>query len=433
MHTAQTAIKSFTILKSEVRLAMTDNFVFLLAEYTDMKTEEERAAYLETLEQFVRDCQSAARQGREIVPDAVYDTAVEKLRVLVPDSPLINHVWSEDVAPLDANLDKYLAKNSMMSIRTIKSLDGKDFGDFCKRLADVKAKIGSVTLHASMKENGHGIRWVYQKGHLVKAHTRGRSSNGRDITDKIKLILDEYKPELAQYELLEFRGEVLLPLENVEDLRDYKDIKSAFSGVSTCLADSAPAELTKLLEIAAYAVYSDELQLNTLSDMYNQLSAWGFTVPEWNTFTLSDNLQSQVINDILPYFDNIFKTYRYYTDGVVLSVDSLSLLNQLGNEGSTKLGNVALKVGTWQQNIYYATIEEIIWKEGRTKLTPVARITPTITSTGNTVQNVPLYAPIYILQLEAYPGNTIYFRYGGEAGVVPCTSTGLAITDPGAN
>lgn len=410
---------------------MKENYVFLLAEYTDMKTDEERASYIENLEKFIYDCQHASNEGRELVPDAVYDTAVDKLRVLVPDSPLINTVWSEDVSPV-TDIDKYLVKNSMMSIRTIKSLDSKDFSDFASRLANLKSEGTDITLHASMKENGHGIRWVYQRGHLVKAHTRGRTSNGRDITDKIKLILDEYKPELEPYELLEFRGEVLLPLDNLDELKNYRDIKSAFSGVSTCLADSAPEEITKLLEIAAYAVYSDEIQLNTLSDMYNQLSAWGFTIPAWGTFTLSDNLQAQVVNDILPYFDNIFQNYKYYTDGVVLSVDSLDLLDQLGNEGSTKLGNVALKVGTWQQNIYYATVEEILWKEGRTKLTPVARITPTLTSTGNTVQNVPLYAPIYILQLEAYPGNTIYFRYGGEAGVVPCTSTGKLVTDVGA-
>ncbi len=409
---------------------MNDNYVFLLAEYTDMKTEEERASYIENLEQFVYNCQHALNEGKELVPDAVYDTAVDKLRVLVPDSPLVNSVWSEDASPV-TDIDKYLVKNSMMSIRTIKNLDSKDFADFASRLANLKAAGTDITLHASMKENGHGIRWVYQRGHLVKAHTRGRASNGRDITDKIKLILDEYKPELAQYELLEFRGEVLLPLDNLDELKNYRDIKSAFSGVSTCLADSAPEEITKLLEIAAYAVYSDEIHLNTLSEMYNQLSDWGFTIPAWGTFTLSDNLQSQVVNDILPYFDNIFQNYKYYTDGVVLSVDSLELLDQLGNEGSTKLGNVALKVGTWQQNIYYATVEEILWKEGRTKLTPVARITPTLTSTGNTVQNVPLYAPIYILQLEAYPGNTIYFRYGGEAGVVPCTSTGKLVTDVG--
>ena len=38
---------------------MKDNYVFLLAEYTDMKTDEERASYIENLEQFVYNCQHA--------------------------------------------------------------------------------------------------------------------------------------------------------------------------------------------------------------------------------------------------------------------------------------------------------------------------------------------------------------------------------------
>ena len=79
--------------------------------------------------------------------------------------------------------------------------------------------------------------------------------------------------------------------------------------------------------------------------------------------------------------------------------------------------------------MYSAKIVDIKWKRGKNKLSPVAFVEPTLTMTGNTVQNVPLYNPYNILILNAYPGNTINFRYGGEAGVKPCLPSGENISE----
>ena len=113
----------------------------------------------------------------------------------------------------------------------------------------------------------------------------------------------------------------------------------------------------------------------------------------------------------------------------MLSIDDMGLLNSLGTDKTTRIGNVALKIGFWKQDMYSTIVDHIEWKDGRTKLTPVAVCTPTLTANGASVTNVPLYAPIHILALEAYPGNTIHFRFGGEAGVVPCFPDGRLVTD----
>ena len=110
-------------------------------------------------------------------------------------------------------------------------------------------------------------------------------------------------------------------------------------------------------------------------------------------------------------------------------MDDLEFFSEFGAEDKFRLGNLALKMGRWKQDNYAGIVGRIEWVEGKSKKTPVAILEEgVITASGNTVTNVPLYAPCYILMLEAYPGNLVHFKYGGEAGVVPVTRDGKLIT-----
>ena len=55
-----------------------------------------------------------------------------------------------------------------------------------------------------------------------------------------------------------------------------------------------------------------------------------------------------------------------------------------------------------------------------------------LTAQGNKVRRAPLYEPKNILILDAYPDEVIYFRYGGEAGVVPCFPDGRLLKEDAA-
>lgn len=52
-----------------------------------------------------------------------------------------------------------------------------------------------------------------------------------------------------------------------------------------------------------------------------------------------------------------------------------------------------------------------------------------ITASGNTVRRVPLYEPNNMVVLDAYPGHLLHFKYGGEAGVIPCFDDGTPLID----
>lgn len=395
----------------------------------DLKTGYENGElyeeYVDKLEEFITKCNTYEVRGEEYVPDAIYDDIKRLLLDIKPDSSVLAEVWSEDSGDELKDFDMYLVQNPMMSINTVKDLSSTAYQNFKAHITKPTNCIWSV------KENGHGVRVVYDNGDLVSARTRGRSSAGRDITRHMRVILGNHNDKLEGLGIVEIRGEVLLPFRNVEQAKVYRgEIKSAFSGVSSLICDSANDVEISLLDFVAYNIFCSK-DFAKLSDKFSFLEEVGFTTPLCNLICLTPDNVDAAIAYVLQFAEYNVKTfnYDYYTDGVVLSVDALDEFNSFGSEGSCFLGNIALKMGFWEQNIYSGTIKAIEWKKGKSKLSPVACLDGVLTSTGNTVCNVPLYNPYNILLLEAYPGRQIYFRYGGEAGVVPCTSDGRGITE----
>ena len=229
--------------------------LILTTRYKDLESEADKSAYIENLEVMIDECRKSAAQGVEKVPDSIYDNMIDLLREIKPDSELLKVVWSEDENAIDEDLDKYLLSMPMLSIMTIKSMNDKPLQTFRSLLP-----AGRTEIISSMKENGHGIRIVFKDGYLTKAYSRGRRTNGKDLTKQLKLICGEFFAELESYPIVEVRGEVLLPFSNLDAARAFNpSIKSAFSGVSSMIRESATPEETKLLHFVAYDVFGDGL------------------------------------------------------------------------------------------------------------------------------------------------------------------------------
>lgn len=399
----------------------------ILTKYGNYDVDLEKEDYIEFLEDFIARCNEAYRNGKELVPDAIYDACIDYLRELNPDSELLHQVWSADDPDVEYNedLDKYLVQYPMLSIQTVKHPSDKACKDFLDRLP-----VGGVRICATIKENGHAVRVVWKDGYLVKATSRGRSTNGRDLTRHMKVILGEYNESLSDFGLVEMRGELLLPIENLSEARKFNpNIKSAFTGVASMARESASDEEISLLEVVFYDILGIG-DFMSLSEKLEFIEGMGFNVPIYFTYILDRKSFYSDLERILEEMDQRTQDYRYYTDGVVISIDDLNLFEEFGSADSYRYGNLALKMGRWKQDGYVGIIKEIQWVDGKSKKTPVAILEEgVLTATGNTVTNIPLYAPAYILMLEAYPGNPIHFRYGGEAGVIPTTPDGRLVTD----
>lgn len=406
-----------------------DKLQWIFSKFNTPEAEDLKSELIDSLESSLLKLQEAAQRGDELVSDGVYDTLKDYLQQIHPSSPVLKHVWSADDpnAKLDDELDRFLKVYPMLSIQTIKAFADKAYQTFKSSLPR-----GVIRLFVSAKLNGHGIRIVWKDGNLVKATSRGRSTTGRDLTAQMKLILGSYNPHLADLGLVEGRAEAVLPFYNLDKARQYNpNLKSAFTAVSSVIRASAAEEETKLLDIVFYDILSDKLSFSSLSEKYYTLESWGFKIPYcFPVMTSAQDLDGAIDRALIKAEEDT-KDYQYYMDGLVIAVDSTEHFMAMGQEESFRYGNVAIKMGKWKQDNYSGVVSHIKWEKGKSKRTPVAVLEGdgVLTATGNKVVNVPLYAPVYILLLEAYEGNTIHFKYGGEAGVVPLTSTGELVTE----
>lgn len=448
---------------------MEDNVVLRISDflgYCDLNgIEAVTSEKVQDLEEIVSILHASENKGEELVADAIYDRLMEILRKVAPESELLSHVWEDSVDELD-DTDTIVQNNPMYSIQTVKSFDCDELKGYIDRLPAGF----NFDAHVSVKLNGHGIRLKYRNGEFYQARSRARSSAGRDITEQLRVVLQSsglcYLDDLSALDICEIRGEWLLPFSNLDTARVFNpDIKSAFSGVASMGRDSASPEEWGLLKFVAYEFVADGVTFTTKVDEYDYLTELGFEVP---LYWVIDDLSKETLLEDLPGIvsdceEEVRPTdsnegYSYYTDGLVFAINDSDQFKSLGDDGGHyKFGNMALKVGYWKQDIYSGYVQCIMWTQGKTKLSPVAIVAEhvdliefkeeelaycynkneianwdelgVVTSSGNWVRRVPLYEPANMVVLDAYPGRILHFRYGGEAGVVPCFEDGTPLVD----
>ena len=428
------------------------------------------SSQVEQLERIIEACNNSANRGEQLVVDAIYDRLMEILRQVAPESELCKYIWEDSNEELDENddSDRLFLANPMYSIRTCKSYNCDEILDFVKRLPDDK----EFEAHISIKENGHGIRVVFKNGELYKARSRARSSAGRDLTHQASIFLEELGvdsiPDLEGMDYCEVRGEMVLPFSNLEEAKQFNpEIKSAFSAVASMSRDSATDDEIKLLHFVAYSIYSDDLDFVSKEDEYSYLESLGFETPlSWvvgglTKDTLLEELPSIIADceEAVKPDDNGQNGYDYYSDGVVFELNDRDLFREMGSDGTKyKYGNIALKVDYWKQDFYTGIVQTILWTKGKSKLSPVAIVSEdadmirfkdygdhayitsideidnpkelgVLTAGGYKVTRVPLYEPNNMLMLQAYKGEVVNFRYGGESGVIPCFPDGTPLVD----
>ena len=387
---------------------------------------------IESLERYIQDCNEAMNgDGEPLVEDAIYDKLVQLLTQVRSDSPVLQELWSEDDEVV-GSYNKLLEENPMVSILTVKSWNDDAITQFIQRMPE------TANYLASYKINGHGIRVVYNDGNLVEATTRGRSTNGRDITEHVKIILGDYNEALSEYGLVEIRGELALKLSSLDKAREFTPgLKSAFSAVSSLIKPSATKEEVELLDFLTYGVYIEDYDFSSKEEVFSQLSEWGFETTEYislEEISKEDLLEN--MKEVVSALESNYEEFGYFCDGVVFEVSDGDVRSYLEGEGKYHNYNLALKVDSWSQDIYTGYIKEVTWKRGKFKLNPVAVVVEDLNSNegvltvqGNRVKNIPLYNPKNILILKAYIGSPLSFKYGGEAGVVPCFPDGKLLSE----
>ena len=378
------------------------------------------------LQELIIKANKAYEDGNPIMSDLQYDLLIDELKALHPKNKLLKEVWSSDSTDQIDWYDLYLSEYPMKSI------------NLAKESHQIRSWLSNIPpgtkLHISLKEDGYSWRAVYSNGKLVAGYTRGRKTKGKDITRQLSVVLPktintnnligtEYEhliPELETGEI-EIRGELMLSYTNLDILRTkYPRDPNAIDGgynnprnsVASLLKDDTPEEMAKLLSPKVFKILG--LSTETLEDDYKVAELLGFSVPEWETCELSDDLEENLnlVEGITMWFGDTYKdTIDFLTDGVVFAVNDKHLYSELGGDDKYDSGILAVKMFAWKAGTYISEVIDIEWSYNSKYISPVAIIEPVVTESGRTVQRIALKTVDRMQQAQAYPGNRVEFEY----------------------
>ena len=280
-----------------------------------------------------------------------------------------------------------------------------------------------VQYDVELKLDGLAISLWYEQGVLVRGVTRGDGETGEDITQNVKTIRNLpkflYSSNIQIPELLEVRGEVLMPKSGFEKLnadqqaRGDKTFANPRNAAAGSLRQLDP-EIAASRPLAFYAYGIAQCQpdhgLSSMHESLQWLTKIGFEIAE-------RQFLCQSIQEVQEKYQQIQQErpdLSVEIDGMVIKVDSLKQQQQLGFLSREPRWATAYK---FPAVAALTTVDQIDWQVGRTgTLTPVARLNPVFVG-GVTVSNVTLHNIGEIHRLDVRVGDTVSVYRTGD--VIP--------------
>ena len=333
--------------------------------------------------------------------------------LIQPDSP-VNQVGD---MPLSA-FTQVTHDIPMLSLGNVFEYD--DLRDFMRRVNDrLSVAQQSPEYEMELKLDGLAVSLKYVHGKFTQAVTRGDGQTGEDITQNAKTIrnLPLWLAAAADIELLEVRGEVLMPKAGFERLnrlaaeKEEKTFANPRNAAAGSLRQLDPS-IAASRPLAFYA-YSVNQGLPETIETQSAALAWikeiGFTVSAVEVVQNPREAQS--------YYESVIATRAdlpFEIDGMVMKVNSLVLQQQLGFLSREPRWATAYK---FPAETVMTRLHSIDWQVGRTgQITPVGKLEP-VKVGGVTVSNVTLHNFGEIQRLDVRAGDMVSVHRAGD--VIP--------------
>lgn len=267
-----------------------------------------------------------------------------------------------------------------------------------------------LTYYAEIKMDGLAVNLRYVNGLFVQGATRGDGRVGEDVTENLKTIEAIPLRLRAPYPaVLEVRGEVYMSKAqfqklNASSTQQYANPRNVAAGSIRQLDPQMTA--ARHLSFMAYDCITD-LGLTHHSAVHERLQTFGFP-------SNSLNKRCQTLAEIEHYHEQIVKKRAqlpYWTDGIVVNVDDLTLFKQFGYIGKAPRGSVAYKFAAEQATTIVQSIQVQVGRTGA--LTPVANLQPVLLA-GTTVSRATLHNADEIKRLDVRVGDTVIIEKAGD-------------------
>lgn len=316
------------------------------------------------------------------ISDAEYDTLFRELQSLEKQHPELQLPDSPTLRVSGKALDEFKKiKHRVPMLSLANALSENEFKDFDERVKRVlEVDDEPLEFCTELKFDGLSVNLTYQHGFLVSAATRGDGETGEDITQNIRTIrsvplrLNCKNPP----ELIEVRGEAVLPIQDFEKLNDdqakkglklFANPRNAAAGSLRQLDPNITA--SRPLTVFCYGFGQIEgHRFQSISEYQDTLKSWGFQVGSYRKVCHG-------VKEVLQFYREIESkrdTLPYEIDGIVVKLNRVIEIDRAGFISRSPRGMVAFKYPPRQET---TTIEDIIVQVGRTgALTPVALVSP---------------------------------------------------------
>jgi len=276
------------------------------------------------------------------------------------------------------------------------------------------------------KVDGVAVSLRYENGVFVRGATRGDGTTGDDITANLRTVrrLPLRLPGVAGSpppEVIEFRGEVFLPLATFRKTNServaageepFVNPRNAAAGSLKQLDPKTVAR--RHLDIVLYGIGEVQPATDTLPDTQVGWLKWmqaaGLPTPEkcWQEDSADGVL------DRIDQLERIRKAFAYETDGAVVKLNSLAQRQRLGTTAKAPRWAMAYKYAAEQAETLLRAITIQVGRTGA--LTPVAELEPVFVG-GSTVARATLHNEDEIRRKDVRVGDRILVEKAGE--VIP--------------
>ncbi len=352
------------------------------------------------------------------ISDAEYDALVRRLLALeaehpelvTPDSPTQRPGGAATFSPV-AHLVPMLSLDN--------AFDLEDLEAWGKRLERLVPE--PVAFVGEPKLDGLAISLVYEKGHLVRAATRGDGVTGEDVTANVLTIrsVPRRLKLTSPPDVVEIRGEVFMPLEAFADLnrRQGEAGKRLFANPRNAAAGSLrqlDPRITASRNLDVYTYGTGALDPEPGLTTHWELLEWltGAGLPVNDRIERFDSLTG--VHDFAAAMLAARHDLGYEIDGAVIKVDDLDQRRRMGFTSKAPRWAIAFKFPPEEKT---TVLERIFVSIGRTgRATPFASLTPVFVG-GSTVARATLHNEDEVARKDVREGDTVIVRKAGD--VIP--------------
>ena len=376
--------------------------------------------YKELVAQASRHDQLYYQQSAPVISDYEYDLLVkeiEKIEKQYPEwiekTPFIETITTDSTG----HFKTVAHKQPMLSLAN--SYSEEEVEAFIHRMEKLTEKEQN-SFNVELKMDGVALSVIYEDGVFVCAVTRGNGKEGDDVTENAKGI--ENLPHQLACEhkgVLEFRGEVYLPIAQFERLNKeraleglelYANPRNAASG-SLKLQDPI-ASKKRGLKIMLYDIATPPKELKMQSEIAPYLQKFGLPVLS-KEFTHRAHSTKEIL-EFAKKIEGRRRSLPFEIDGIVVKMDDLDDRSVIGATNKSPRWAIAYKFAAEQAQ---TVIESICVQVGRTGvLTPVANLKPVLLS-GSTISRATLHNQDEITRKDIREGDTVIIEKGGD--VIP--------------